>query len=141
VLLVLPAVWIARRRFTLYAVRYPVYNGRCDGPRLRVQLPSQLLSATTAATRPQGLRPWVLCWLLFWLMHLDVFLPLSLASGHNINYVLVPPNIGLLRGLAGLWYRPAVGFITGASAAAARAECWKGQSHCAGHAAQCEWQP
>ena len=80
-LLLLPTLWLLRRRFTLYA----------------------------------GVHPWVLCWLVFWLAHLDVFVPVSLASGRNINYVLVPPPVGLLRRHAGLFYRPAVGFITGES--------------------------
>ena len=60
--------------------------------------------------------PWVLCWLVFWLMHLDLFFPLSLISGGNVNYVLAPPNIGALRSIAGIYYRPAVGFITGETA-------------------------
>ena len=42
----------------------------------------------------QGVLPWVLCWLVFWLMHLDFFFPLSLISGANINYVLVSGSRG-----------------------------------------------
>ena len=63
--------------------------------------------------KSQGVHPWVLCWLVFWLIHLDVFVPISLITKRNVNYVLVPPPIKLLRNFSGQWYRPAVGFITG----------------------------
>ena len=79
VLLALPIVWLARRRFPLFA----------------------------------GAAPWVACWLVFWLMHIDLFGPISVLTGLNINFALTPPKIELLRATAGQYYRPAVGFITG----------------------------
>jgi hypothetical protein len=61
-LLALPCVWIARRRFHCY----------------------------------HDWRPWVFSWAAMTLAHWDVFQPASWLSAHNVNYMMVPPEIPLL---------------------------------------------
>ena len=70
-LLLLPAVWMARRRFAL------------------VQPPA--VSARGCVTM----------WAVLSVVHWDVFAPLSYLTGHNVNYMLVPPG-GPLHKSAGL---------------------------------------
>lgn len=72
-LVVVPAVWIARRRFSI--AQPPTANP---------------LSCITM-------------WALLSVAHWDFFAPLSYLTGHNVNYMLVPPN-GLLFQF-GRWYR------------------------------------
>ena len=57
-LLLLPAVWIARRRFPLV----------------------------------EDWRAWVCCWAGMTLVHWDVFAAANLLTGHNVNYMMVPPQ-------------------------------------------------
>jgi len=69
-LLALPCVWIARRRFHLF----------------------------------EDWRSWVCCWAGMTLVHWDVFQPVCWLTGHNVNYMMVPPE-GFV-GRAGKAYRP-----------------------------------
>jgi hypothetical protein len=50
-----------------------------------------------------------LSWAVFLLIHFVVFLPASLLSGRNVNYMLVPPH-GLLR-LFGALFRPVMSLM------------------------------
>jgi hypothetical protein len=81
VLLALPLVWVARRRYPLYA---GVWSGGL-----------------------QGFYSILLTWASFFLLHLDVFWPASLSTLRNINYMMVPPP-GPLRAF-GWAYRPVMG--------------------------------
>ena len=103
-LLALPCVWIARRRFRLI----------------------------------EDWRSWVCCWAGMTLVHWDVFQPACWLSGHNVNYMMVPPEGFVMA--AGRAYRPlmiaicfaaswlvkqafsGVATLSGARAAAAAAE-------------------
>jgi len=81
VLLALPLVWVARRR-------YPLFAGVASGGL-------------------QGFYSILLTWASFFLVHLDVFWPASLSTLRNINYMMVPPP-GPLREF-GWAYRPVMG--------------------------------
>lgn len=70
-LLALPCVWIARRRFPFF----------------------------------EDWRSWVCCWAGMTLAHWDVFQPACWLSGHNVNYMMVPPGVPLVEA-AGKAYRP-----------------------------------
>jgi hypothetical protein len=70
-LLALPCVWIARRRFPIF----------------------------------EDWRSWVCCWAGMTLVHWDVFQPACWLSGHNVNYMMVPPGVPLVEA-AGKAYRP-----------------------------------
>jgi uncharacterized membrane protein YwaF len=61
-LLLLPAVWIARRRFDLVKPPSADWQG-C-----------------------------LTMWAVFSAMHWDLFAPVSYATGHNLNYMLAPPG-------------------------------------------------
>ena len=75
-LVALPALWIARRRFDL--------------------APPPSARAASA----------VLMWALLSVAHWDVFAPLSYLTGHNVNYMLVPPSGPLVA--FGAYYRLAM---------------------------------
>jgi hypothetical protein len=72
-LVVLPALWIARRRFAL--------------------APPPTVDGYSCLTM----------WALLSVVHWDVFAPLSYLTGHNVNYMLVPPGGPLF--LFGRYYR------------------------------------
>ena len=94
-LVLLPMVWILRRRFSLTAP--PSVDARAL----------------------------LLAWALQCILHWGFFLPLSLATGHNVNYMLVPPG-GPLWLLPKPAFRVAMGLACIVFAAITRMGEWGG---------------
>jgi hypothetical protein len=101
-LIVLPLIWVVQRRYDLYKVRYALHCSRYCTSSMSHRSPSLVCLFGS-----QGFRPTLMCWAAFFLMHLDLFWPVSLFTLSNVNYMMVPPNAGALRVL-GDWYRPAM---------------------------------